>query len=201
MTVEKYSELLAKLAGADNIKKYDPRIVLGVSDLVKGQVLSTILERGGSLGGEYITIFSGPPGPITGGVPLVYNQQRQLYEAVLPCSLCLIKKNGAYRYVGPGGETIEYIMVTPNQVMSYSLLEAGQPGRVIGWQEGFSVFFKFMTAPPPPYLTMKLVPSLLWLYKYMDNVEFCGDDIAMDIANQTLKMLQVRIQTPTNDYN
>mgnify|MGYP003651095205 CR=1 FL=1 len=92
MTITQFSELLVEMLGINNHDKIDDRVVLAMADAYRGALLT-----GDVITGDYVKYFK-----VT-----IKNDFRGKYID-LPCDLCPVQNNGAFRFVGGDDDEVNY---------------------------------------------------------------------------------------------
>lgn len=188
MTITQFSELIVEMLGENNHDKIDDRVVLAMADSFRGAILG---EMGDSITGEYIKVFEAD----------VKQDFRGKYID-LPCELCPVPNNGAYRFVGTDEEN-SFIPLKPNSVSSMSNLEVGNLAGKTGFiPEGKKVRFRYFPVPPPSSITLKVIPNLFWLYENASDDELMGSaDVEAKLLQMCFDSLKVKAQVPEDKDN
>jgi len=194
MEIEKYAELATRALGFNNNERIEERDVLGIAEVVLGELIKEMLSNGGGLTAEYYHRFTST---------LEFDTQMKLPFIYKPCDILNLPKHQSYRYVGTGDIENSFIPMTWGEIATYSRLEAGQAGgRTVFAPLGDKIYFRYMQEPKPCEIVTMIVPSLLWLYDNRDNVNFVGTtDVEGVLFDQVLQKLQLRKQMPVDNYN
>lgn len=194
MTIQSFAELCIRALGFNNNEKIEERDALGIADIERAVLIREMLNNGGNLTSEYYMEFT---------APLEYDKQMKLPFIYKPCQLLNLPHHQAYRYVGTGNTEDSYLPMTWAEIVNYSRLEAGQAGgRTIFSPLEDKVYFRYMPEPRPSNIKLLLVPSLLWMYENEDDNDLLGtDSLAGEMFDMILQRLQIRRQTPIDNYN
>lgn len=180
MNVTQFAELLVEMLGINNHDKVDDRVVLAAADAFRGQLLDEMFSEMGSISGDYVKSFEATS----------INSDSIGQYIDLPCDLCPIPNNGAFRHIGPDLET-GYIPLSPGSISTMNNMEVGlMAGRAGFLQIGRKIYFRYLPVPNPNTILLLLVPNLVWLYENAKDTELIGDAV---VEAKLIKMCQAAL--------
>jgi len=193
MNITQFAELISEMLGQNNHDKIDDRVVLALADSFRGQLLNEMFSESGGITGDFVKEFV-----IEGFKDDSFGRT----YIVLPCDLCPIPNNGAFRLVGPDEET-NYMPLNPGSIATMAGMEVGLLAGSVGYfQQGNKLFFRYLPTPTPPRLLLKLVPNLIWLYENSSDTELIGDAVVeAKLIKMCFDALMPKAQVPEDKDN
>jgi len=193
MNVTQFPELIVEMLGINNHDKVDDRVVLAMADSFRGQLLEEMFASSGGVTGDFIKEFS---------VSDIKVDDFGRTYIKLPCDVCPIANNGAFRFVGPEEET-NWIPLKPGSIATNNGTEVGLlAGKTGYYQQGDRLLFRYFPVPAPNKILLKLVPNLIWLFENAKDTELIGNaTVEAKLIKMCFDALVPKAQIPEDKDN